>query len=206
MKVRGVILVVFNIETGPSSGYILYCRLCAFPLPSLPVNYSGPARSNQDLFSSSSSSSILFLRMPFTLHLWDRRFTGRKPKMTFILLLVSAFLKVFVQYIWLQTIQRSSSNPLNNPRCPYPSLPAWLFPGGSDPCQGEGGEEPRPGAHGSSGGEGGAQVVAGQHPQRDADTLLLIVLPVSPSGRGRGVPHHGLRERGDVQVPAALIG
>lgn len=73
----------------------------------------------------------------------------------------------------------------------------------SDQGQGEGGQEPWTGAHGRGGGEGGAQVLAGQHPQRHTDALLLVLMLVSPADRRRGVSHHGIRERGDVQVSPA---
>lgn len=49
----------------------------------------------------------------------------------------------------------------------------------SDQSKGQGREESRSGAHRCGGREGGDQVFSGQHSQDDADTLLLILLPVS---------------------------
>lgn len=49
----------------------------------------------------------------------------------------------------------------------------------SDQSDREGGKESRSGAHSSGGGEGDSEVFSGQHSQRDADALLLILLHVS---------------------------
>lgn len=75
----------------------------------------------------------------------------------------------------------------------------------SDQSEGEGGKESRSGAHSGGGGERGSEVFSGEHSQRDADALLLILLHVSSADSWGGLPHYGLREWRDIQVQATGV-
>ena len=68
----------------------------------------------------------------------------------------------------------------------------------SDQSQGEGGEDSGSGAHSRRGGEGGVEVLAGEHPQRNPHPVLHLVLPMPPALPRGGLHHPGLRERGEV--------